>query len=214
MNLFDAITTWVPVKKFEKTPVDDKLIGVMLHMAGHAASAGNLQAWEFIVVKDEDTKKKLAIAALRQEHVLQAPVDIVVCADLKKMSLKYQERGEFLYSIQDTASAVTIILLSATALGLGSDWVKAMDEESVKDILKLPNGLRPVGIIPIGYAKEKPVREKLIPFERISWFDRYGQKYHISEFFQAGPSAEVFKPIGKMIEETVKKYKKEKKQVI
>ncbi len=204
----------MPVRKFEKKPVDDKLTGVLLHMAGHAASAGNLQAWEFIVVKDDDTKKKLAIAALRQEHVLQAPLNIVVCADLKKMSLKYQERGEFLYSIQDTASAVTIILLSATALGLGSDWVRTMDEESVKDILALPNELRPVAIIPIGYAKERPTREKLIPFERITWFDRYGQKYHIAEFFQPGPSVEAFKPIGRMAEEAIKKYKKEKKQTI
>ena len=130
------------------------------------------------------------------------------------MSLKYQERGEFLYAIQDTASAVTVILLSATALGLGSDWVRAMDEESVKDILALPNELRPVAIIPIGYAKEKPVREKLIPFERITWFDRYGQKYHIAEFFQPGPSVEASKPIGRMAEEAIKKYKKEKKQTI
>lgn len=212
MNLFDAVTTWVPVKKFDKKLVDDKLIGVMLYMATHAESAGNLQDWEFVVVKDEKIKEQLYEAALRQEQVKSAPVCLVVCADLKKASLKYQERGEFVYSIQDTASAITIILLTATALGLGSDWVRAFDEDRVKDILGLPNELRPVGIIPIGYAKEKPVREKLIPFDRLTWFDRYKQKYLVSLFFQPGPSEEqVFKPVSRQIREKIEKYKKEKK---
>lgn len=208
MNIFDAITTRAAVKKFEPKLVDDKLIGVILYMATHAPSAGNIEPWEFVVVKDKDTKKKLYEAALKQEQVRDAPVDIVVCADLKRASLKYQERGEFLYSIQDTAGAITIMMITANALGLGSDWIRAMDEESVKDILNLPKELRPVGIIAIGYPKEKPEKEKLIPFERLVWYDKYKQKYHIAEFFQPGPRQEVFKPIGEQIVEAIRKYKK------
>ncbi len=208
MNVFDAITSRVAVKRFEPKLVDDKLIGVILYMGTHAPSAGNVQPWEFIVVKDEDTKKKLFEAALKQDQVKNAPVDIVVCADLKRASLKYQERGEFVYSIQDTAGVITIMMITANALGLGSDWVRAFDEEAIKDILGLPKELRPVGIISIGYPKEKPDKEKLIPFERLVWFDRYKQKYHISEFFQPGPKQEVFKPIGDQIIEAIKKYRK------
>jgi nitroreductase len=196
------------VKNFEKTLVDDKLIGVILYMGTHAPSAGNVQPWEFIIVKDEDTKKRLYEAAIKQEQVRDAPVDIIVCADLKKASLKYQERGEFLYSIQDTAGMITIMMITANALGLGSYWVRAFDEELVKDIVKLPKELRPVGIIAIGYPKEKPEKEELIPFERLAWFDKYRQKYHISEFFQPGPRQEVFKPVGNQIIEAIKKYRK------
>lgn len=208
MNLFDVITSRVSVKNFEKTLVDDKLIGVILYMGTHAPSAGNVQPWEFIIVKDEDTKKRLYEAAIKQEQVRDAPVDIIVCADLKKASLKYQERGEFLYSIQDTAGMITIMMITANALGLGSYWVRAFDEELVKDIVKLPKELRPVGIITIGYPKEKPEKEELIPFERLAWFDKYRQKYHISEFFQPGPRQEVFKPVGNQIIEAIKKYRK------
>lgn len=212
MNLFDAVTSWVPVKKFDKKPVDDKFIGVILHMATHAESAGNLQGWEFIVVKDDDTKEKLFKAALKQNQVKEAPVCIVVCADLKKFSLKYEERGEILYAMQDTASAVTIMLLTATALGLGSDWVRAFDEESVKYILKLPDNIRPVGIIPIGYAKEKPRRETRVPFDRLTWYDEYRKKYLVSQFFQPGPSEnDVFVPIFDQIRERLKKYNKKEK---
>ncbi len=208
MNLFDAITSRLSVRKFKPDLVDDKLIGVILYMATHAPSAGNVQPWEFIVVKDEDTKKKLFEAALKQEPVRDAPVDIVVCADLKKASLKYQERGEFVYSIQDTAGAMTIMMITANALGLGSYWVRAMDEDAVKDVVNLPKELRPVGIVSIGYPKELPEKEKLISIERLTWFDQYKQKYHISEFFQPGSKQEVFKPIGDQIIEVIKKYRK------
>ena len=213
MNLFDAITTWVPVKKFEKRLVDDKMIGVILHMATHAQSAGGLQGWEFIVVKDEKIKEKLYNASLKQEQIKNAPVCIVVCADLKKFSLKYHERGEFVYSIQDTASAVTLIILSANSLGLGSSWVRAFDEENIKDILGLPEDIRPVAIIPIGYAKEKPRKESLVPFDRLTWYDKYKQKYLVSMFFQPGPSEkEVFKPLGNVIKEKIEKYNKREKK--
>jgi nitroreductase len=208
MNLFDAITSRVSVKKFEKTLVDDKLIGVILYMGTNAPSAGNVQPWEFIIVKDEDTKKRLYEAAIKQEQVRDAPLDIIVCADLKKASSKYQERGEVLYSIQDTAGVITIMMITANALGLGSYWVRAFDEEFVKEIVNLPKDLRPVGIISIGYPKEKPEKEELIPFERLAWFDKYRQKYHISEFFQPGPRQEVFKPVGNQLIEAIKKYRK------
>jgi nitroreductase len=215
MNVFDAVTTWVPVKKFDKKPVDDKLIGVMLYMATHAESAGNLQGWEFIIVKDDETKEKLYKAALRQDQIRSAPVNIVVCADLKKFSLKYQERGEFVYAIQDTASAITILLLTATALGLGSDWVRAFDEELVKEILELPDDIRPVGIIPIGYAKERLKRDERVPFDRLTWYDKYRQKYLASMFFQPGPSPykeDVFVPIFRQIKEKIEKYNKKEKK--
>lgn len=213
MNVFDAVTTWVPVKKFEKKRVDDKLIGLILHMATHAESAGNVQGWEFIVVKDEETKERLYKAALKQEQVKNAPVCIVVCTDLKKFSLKYHERGEFVYSIQDTSSAITIMILTATALGLGSNWVRAFDEALVKEILELPDEIRPVGIIPIGYVKEKPRREPIVPFDRLSWYDKYKQKYLVSMFFQPGfGEKEVFIPIEKQIKDKIEKYKRKEKK--
>lgn len=206
MNIFDAITTYASVKKFEKKPIDDKLIGVILYMGNQVESAGMLQEWEFIVVKNEKIKKELAEAALKEMHIAQAPVVIVVCADLKKASLKYQERGEILYAIQDTASVITLMQLTAHVLGLGSDWVRAMDEEKVKDILALPAEIRPVGILPIGYPAEKPTKKIGIPYERLTWLDRYREKSVTSYMFQPGTTEETFKPIiSKLVEKLGKR---------
>lgn len=210
MNIFESVIGWRPVKKFETKHVDDKLIGVMLHMASHAVSAGNIQEWQFIVVRDAEIKKKLTTAALDQTQINQAPVSIVVCADLEKANLRYSTRGEVFYSIQDTAAAVQIILLSAKALGLGSDWIKAFDEDRVKAILDLPNNLRPVAIVLVGYAIEEVVDRKLLPFEHVTWENKYGKKYELSYIVQPGIKRETgWKPIGNYIEEMFQKKKKQ-----
>jgi nitroreductase len=57
-----------------------------------------------------------------------------------------------LYSIQDTAAAIENMLLAATALGLGTCWVGAFDEEEAARALHLVRDLRPLALIPAGYA--------------------------------------------------------------
>lgn len=205
MDFFSAVTTLGTVKKYEKKEVDDKLIGVILYMANHAESVGNLQGWEFLVVKDPELKKQLYNAALKLDVVKDAPVDIVVCADLKKFSIKYEDRGEYLYSIQDTASAITIMMITAQLLGLGTNWIRAFDEQDVKTALGLPNELRPVGIITLGYASEKAGKKTLQDFEQMTSLDQFKKKYDISYLFQIGPKEEVFKPIVNQIIDKLKK---------
>jgi nitroreductase len=197
MNVFQCIFKRRSIRRFKKEEVNDKLIGLMLYAATHAPSAGNTQEWEFIVVRDEKQKNKLAVAALHQNFIAEAPVVIVVCADLEKIGLKYGKRGEFLYFAQDTATAVQNILLSAHALGLGSCWVGAFDEEHVKEILKLPENLRPVAILPVGYPAEEPEMPERIPFENLTSLDFYGKKYEVE-----------FKPILEYLERFLKKLSK------
>ncbi len=197
MNIFQSISTIKPTKRFDPKPVDDKVIGLILHMATFAPSAGNIQEWEFVVVDDAELKKKLAVAALHQKHIIDAPVVIVVCADLEKTSLKYGKRGEIVYALQDTAAATILMIVTANALGLGSDFVRAFDEEEVKDILMLPGYLRPVGIVPLGYPAEEVPSEMRIQFEKLTSVNRHNNKIEIE-----------FKPIATYLEEFRKKYKK------
>jgi nitroreductase len=210
MNIFDAIVSRKAVVKFKKDSVDDKLIGVMLYMATHAHSAGEMQEWNFIVVKDEEKKKKIYKAALEHPLLKEAPVFIVICADLNKAGMRFQKRGEILYSIQDTAAATMIILITANALGLGAAWIGSFDEEAVKDILYLPDNLRPLAIVPVGYVEKAEERRERIPFDNLTWYNIYGKKYDISYLFQPGARKEVeIKPIGNVIEDALKKLKRE-----
>lgn len=212
MNVFECIFNRRSTRSFKSDPVDDKLIGVMLYSATHAPSAGNTQDWHFIVVKDETIKKRLAETALRQRFVAEAPVVIVVCIDKEKAILRYGKRGEALYSMQDTANATMIMMLAAHALGLSTCWIGAFDEDSVGHILELPNQLRPVVILPVGYSDETPQKPRRVPFEQITSVNTYGKKYDIAYAVQPGDKGKEykFKQIGNYLEDMFKEKLKEK----
>ncbi|MBU3957005.1 nitroreductase family protein [Patescibacteria group bacterium] len=157
MEVFEAIKKRRSIRRFDPTKeVTDKQIEKFLEAARWAPSAGNLQSWFFVVVKNKKTKQELAKATLGQDFVAQAPVVIVSCADLERSASRYGGRGEKLYAFQDATIANQNIWLAATEMGLGAVWVGAFDENEVSRILNLPSHLRPIAILPIGYPAESP----------------------------------------------------------
>lgn len=173
MDLFEAIYGRRSIRAFKPDPVREEDLKKILETATAAPSAGNRQPWEFIVVKDTEKKSELARAALGQSFIEEAPVVVVVCANLERSSRVYGRRGEELYAIQDTAAAIQNMLLAAFALGYGTCWVGAFDEHEVSKILRIPSGVRPVAIIPIGKPAEKPSRTSRLPLDRIVHRETY-----------------------------------------
>jgi len=186
---------------------DYKLSWIYHQHPDQPRNAGNTQEWHFIVVKDGEVKKKLAKAALNQTFIAEVPVLIVVCMDKEKIKLRYGERGETMYAFQDTANATMLLMLSAEALGLGTCWIGAFDEELVDRILDLPTQVRPVAIIPVGYPDESPSKPRRIPFEQLTYIDRYGKKYNIAYAVAPGDKTKEYKftQIGNYIEDLFKK---------
>jgi nitroreductase len=176
MNILEAIAKRRSIRKYQDKDVDDKLIGILLWSACQAPSAGNLQDWRFIVVKDKKTKELLYNASLKQDHVKDSPVLIVVCSDLEVLSLKYGKRGELVYSLLDCGAAIENMLLTATALNLSACWVSAFDEEDVKNILRLPDFIRPVAIVTVGYPAEEP-EKKEVDYSIFAFLEYYGKKF-------------------------------------
>ncbi|MEM2110861.1 MAG: nitroreductase family protein [Candidatus Bathyarchaeia archaeon] len=156
MDIFEAIRLRRSVRAFTEENVSDEDVMKLIDAARRAPSAGNIQPWEFIIVRKPDVKRQIAEAALNQSFIEEAPVVVVVCADENRSGRSYGSRGINLYCIQDTAAATENLLLAATALGLGACWVGAFHENAVKNALNLPRGIRPVAIIPVGHASEKP----------------------------------------------------------
>jgi len=156
MELSEAIRGRHCIRRFRPDEVEEKKVERILEAAGEAPSAGNLQARDFIVVRDSEKRRELADAAFSQSFVSEAPLVIVVCANPEKSGVKYGSRGEELYCIQDASVAVQNILLMAHSIGLGACWVGAFDENSVRKVLAIPSEIRPVAIIPIGYPAEEP----------------------------------------------------------
>ena len=156
LDIQDAILKRRSIRSFTEEDVPEDTVRQIIEAGTLAPSAGNCQPWEFIIIRDKMTKQKLAQAALGQNFVYQAPVVLVVCANIKRSANRYGSRGQELYCIQDTAAAIENMLLMAVSKGLGTCWVGAFNEVLAKEVLELPVGIRPVAIIPLGHPAKSP----------------------------------------------------------
>ena len=112
--------------------------------------------------------------AVDQEYVERAPVLIVVCSNTSRSISRYGSRGREFYSIIDGAFASMLILLTAVNEGIGACFVGAFQDKMVSGILKLPEHVKPIGIICIGYPAEEPDRIERIPLRKLVYYDKYG----------------------------------------
>jgi len=172
MDVKEVIRNRHSVRSFsEKTP-SKKIIDEIIGYANLAPSAGNLQARDFVIVDDEAIRKQLSAAAYHQRFLAEAPIDIVVCANFHRIS-SYGKRGRELYCIQDVSAAVEHILLLAVDYGLDSCWVGAFDEKKVTAILGLPEHIRPLAILPIGYANVEKTATQRLDIRTITHLNRW-----------------------------------------
>ena len=173
MDVLEAIATRRSVREFKPDPVKEEDLKKILKAAQWAPSAGHCQPLELVVIKDPEVKLRLARAALGQMFIAEAPVVIVVCADVNRTMRRYGKRGEELYCIQDTAAAAMNITLAAHSLGYGTCWVGAFDELRVADVIRAPGGVRPLAILPVGKPAEKPSPPLKPPLEKIVHLDGF-----------------------------------------
>jgi nitroreductase len=172
MELKEAILERRSIRRFGEGRVPKEVITELIELGNAAPSAGNLQARDYVVVEDEKTKEGLANAAGNQQFIAEAPVVVVVCANMDRI-LHYGKRGVTLYCIQDSAASVQNMLLSIHDRGLGCVWVGAFDEFRVSSILGLPGHIRPVAILPIGEPASQPAARKRIPVEELIHYEKW-----------------------------------------
>ena len=173
MEVLEAIKGRRSVRLFTNEPVSEEEVRTLVDAARHAPSAGNIQSWEFVIVRKTEIKHKLVVAALNQAFIGQAPVVIVVCANMNASGSGYGSRGVALYCIQDTAAATQNILLTAHSTGLSTCWVGAFKEEEVKEALSIPDGIRPVAIIPVGHGMDNPPKHPRRPLNEMVHYEKF-----------------------------------------
>jgi len=173
MELEEAIRNRRSIRLFKGKDLPSGIVEKLVELANLAPSAGNLQARDFIIVRDQKIKNELTAAALFQDFISQAPVAVVVTANLRRTEGRYGERGRTLYCLQDSAAAIQNLLLAAHSEGLGAVWIGAFDEERVTEILDLPGHARPIAIIPVGYPDEEPMARGRIPLKELIHYEKW-----------------------------------------
>jgi nitroreductase len=156
MDFAEVIQSRHSVREFQPRPIEEAKLRLVLDAANAAPSAGNLQAYEIYLVKDQKQRDLLARAAWMQEFIAKAPVALVFCTHSALAEEKYGKRGVQLYSLQDATIACTYAMLTATSLGLATVWVGAFNDDAVKKVIDAPAGVYPVAILPIGHGAESP----------------------------------------------------------
>jgi nitroreductase len=157
MEFFEVIKHRHSVRSYQNKPVEEEKLIKIMEAVRSAPSAGNLQAYEVVVVLDPQKRMEVARWALNQWFIAEAPVVFVFFANPARSAIKYGKRGAELYCLQDATIACAYAQLSATALGLGTCWVGAFEEAGLKACLSAGRDWKPVAILTVGYPAEKPI---------------------------------------------------------
>ncbi|GAB4357892.1 MAG: nitroreductase family protein [Gammaproteobacteria bacterium] len=167
-DFFETVRHRHSVRKYyPDMPVEEEKLHAILEMACAAPTAGDLQSYRIIAVKDAETREAICRSTKEQDFLCQAPVNLIFCADTRRAEQAYGERGKTLYAIQDATIAAAYAQLAIVAAGLGTAWVGYFDEAALSETLKLDEGVRPIAIITVGYPAELPEPTPRRPLDEI-----------------------------------------------
>jgi len=203
MELDKCIKNRRSIRSYLDKDVSWNLLYKIIDAAHYAPSSGNLQNWRFVVVKDEQKRAKLARASLNQLWMTEAPVHIVVCSDNRNIKKQYEKDAKK-YIKENCAAAIQNILLKAYDLGLGTCWVGSFNPILAGDAVEIKDYTEVVGIITLGYSKEKPI-SKRHEIQELTYFETYGNLRRISKEFVS--KAFPLQKHNKKIEKTISKFK-------
>jgi nitroreductase len=165
--MLDAIRKRRSIRKFLSKDVEQEKLDEVLAAAMYSPSAMHGRPWEFIVIRDKETKAKLSKATPWLGFAKDAPVLLVICAKESKLIRDIW--------IEDCSIATENIYLEAFNQGLGTCFCQVMgaknlllkdSEEIVRGLLGVPNNVRILCIMPIGYPNEKKEKHAEDEFDR------------------------------------------------
>ncbi len=174
METINCINTRRSIRLYLDKEVPEEIINKLIECAVTAPSSMDCQPWHFIVVKDKKRQEQLAKLKSEdnQQHILTAPVTIVVCVNTEKSPSRFLEDG---------VTATQNILLAAHDLGISSVYITGCNPSKpevareVREILSLPENIMPVTILPVGYPdpSEKLDDKSLLDANEVIHYDKW-----------------------------------------
>jgi nitroreductase len=164
MDAIEAILTRRSIRKYLDKKVEMEIVNLLLYAATSAPSAGNKQPWCFIVVNEREILNKIANVHPHAKMLLEAPLAIVVCADINQ---DYYPG----YWVIDCSASIENMLICARALDLGSVWLGVYPRqdrvEAISRLFSLPANIIPHSIIAVGYTNEEFQKVDRLNLEKV-----------------------------------------------
>jgi len=184
MDFQDVIRKRRSVRHFIDRDVSPEMVYQLLDAARWAPTGGNLQPWEFIVVRNQTVREDLvngtfvgymAKTGRPQKWILEAPLIIATCINVKRAVARYGS-GELTRTnvLMDGAAAIENLLLAAVDIGLSACWVAGFIHEKIAEVLKVPQGVKVLALIPVGYADRIPGKPPRLDPEDFTYYEYYG----------------------------------------
>ena len=179
MTFDDIVRNRWSVRAYDPRPVRREDLLALCEAARQAPSACNSQTWRFIVVTDRKALDRLCDEAMRAVFsngwLRQAPAVIVGCSRLDLVSNRI---GTAITGIEyfqiDLGIAMEHIALKAVDLGLGTCWIGWFQEDKVKEILRIPKGVRVTALLSVGYPRSpSPPPRRRKPIEEIAYSETW-----------------------------------------
>ncbi len=205
MKLYEAIYSRRDVRRFRPDPLADDVIFRILDAAHHAGSVGFMQPWDFILIRDIDTRRRVKkmferenirgawnytgerrelYESLKLEGILEAPLNICITCDRTRGGKVIGRNTILDMDLFSTCLAVQNLWLAARADGVGVGWVSILDNFELSKLLELPETVRPGAYLCVGYPEEfsdSPMLESAgwrerIPLEEVVFWEQYGRR--------------------------------------
>lgn len=152
MDVLQAIYTRRSIRKYIGEPITEEQLTTLIKAGCSAPSAHNYQPWHFVVVRNQSTLEYLAAKHPYGKMLPQAGCCIMVCGNDEVQKMKG-------FLIEDCSASIQNILLAAHGIGLGAVWCGIYPVEEltlvVKEALKLPDNIEPIGMIVVGNKAEE-----------------------------------------------------------
>ena len=161
MSLYELIFSRRSVRQFKPEPISRSILEKLINAARLAPSGANLQPLEFVVVDEEEVRKRLFPCLRWAAYIVpegnpqpgHEPVAYVVVLVNLKLRKKGYER--------DVGAAVENMILAAWEERVGSCWIANADIEKIKDMLNVPEDYKVDSVLALGYPAEEPITEEL-----------------------------------------------------
>jgi 5,6-dimethylbenzimidazole synthase len=181
------------MRHFLPDPLDEALVRRLLTAAHMAPSVGLMQPWRFIRIRDpglrasihalvEEERVKTAQAlAEREDEFMRLKVEgILDCGELLVAALADGREGHVFgrrtmpeMDLASVACAIQNLWLAARAENVGMGWVSLFDPETLRRLIHMPEGSRPVAVLCLGYVPAFYPRPML---EEADWAHRFDLK--------------------------------------
>jgi nitroreductase len=169
-SFLDLVKSRRSIRHYLPDAVPIEMVEQMLEAGRWAPSANNQQPWAFVVVQDKEIRQQIAQHAAffgdAEAHIEAAPLLIVLCGHVRSRVYHKFLRGEL-------GMAGMQIMLQAHLMGLGTCWVDGLDQEAIARILQVPQDMRVIAMLTVGFPAERPEPTSRKPLFEIAHYDIY-----------------------------------------